>query len=49
MAGLDEFTTVYKKSTDVLKTSLDKRWSNIETQMKALLAADGPDSSQARS
>jgi len=47
MADLDEFTTVYKKSTDVLKTSLDKRWSNIETQMKALLAADGPDSSQA--
>lgn len=43
MADLDEFTTVYNKSIEVLKNqAFDKRWSNIETQLKALLAADGP-------
>jgi hypothetical protein len=48
MALLDEFTTVYKKSRYVLNhTHLHKRWSNIESQMKALLAPGGPDSSQA--
>jgi hypothetical protein len=48
MADLDEFTEVYNKATTLLQTKcFDQRWSNIEPQLKALLAADGPDGSQA--
>jgi hypothetical protein len=47
MADLDEFTTVYKKSADLLKNqTFEQRWSNIETKLKGLLGADGPDGGQ---
>jgi hypothetical protein len=45
---MDVFTEVYITSVDLLKAKcFDDRWSNIEPKLKALLATDGPEESQA--
>lgn len=45
---MDLFTEVYVASVDLLKAKcFDERWSNIEPKLKALLATDGPEESQA--
>ena len=45
---MNVFTEVYDKSRTILQTqSLDASWSKIETNLKVLLQADGPDSGKA--
>ncbi len=46
---MNVFTDVYSKSVELLKVScLDDSWKSIETDLKSLLDADGPNSAKAK-